>query len=134
MWKAILASAVLVPVLALFLGVGILADAIGRTWDARATDGLITGLVATCGGGAVVIGVLLALIVGVPLALRAYERGGMASRAWPEQQYLPPPMSRQAQWREQPPMLTDKQQGQWLSQGSQYDLWEGEQTPVEREW
>ena len=132
MWKAILASAVLVPVLALFLGVGILADAIGRTWDARATDGLITGLVATCGGGAVVIGVLLALIVGVPLALRAYERGGQARQAWPEPRYLPP--AQQQGWQAGPPMLTDKQQGQWLSSGGQqYDLWDGEQAPAERE-
>ncbi len=134
MWKAILATAVLVPVLALFLGVGILADAVGRHWDARSTDSLITGLTVSCGGGAIVVGLLLALIVGVPLALRAYERGGMAQRAWPEPQYLPPPMSRQQPWQEQPPLLTDKQQGQWLSQGSQqYDLWDGEQAPAERE-
>ena len=132
MWKAILASAVLVPVLALFLGVGILAVAIGNTWDARSTDVLITGLVATCGGGAVVIGVLLALIVGVPLALRAYERGGTARQAWPEPRYLPP--AQQQGWQAGPPMLTDKQQGQWLSQGNQqYDLWDGEQAPAERE-
>jgi len=134
MWKAILVGLVAAPVLALFMGVGVVAMAIGDTWDARSTDSLITGLVATCGGGAVIIGVLLALIVGVPLALRAYERGGIARQAWPEQQYLPPSVSRQQPWQQQPPMLTDKQQGQWLSQGSQqYDLWDGQQA-AEGEW
>ena len=134
MWKSLVVGVVALPVLALFLGVGMLAMKIGDTWDARSTDSLIVGLIATCGGGAVIIGVLLALIVGVPLALRAYERGGMARQAWPEQQLLPPPMSRQQGWQEQPPMLTDKQQGQWLSQGNQqYDLWDGEQAPAERE-
>ena len=88
MWKTMMAALVAIPVLALFGGFGFLAYTIGQHWDARSTDSLITGLVATCGGGAVIIGVLLALIVGVPLALRSYSEAGQARRAWPE---LPPP-------------------------------------------
>lgn len=88
MWKSLIAALVAIPVLALFGGIGFLAYTIGQHWDARSTDSLIVGLVATCGGGAVIIGVLLALIVGVPLALRSYSEAGRARREWPE---LPPP-------------------------------------------
>jgi hypothetical protein len=88
MWKTLMVGLVAIPVLALFGGIGFLAYTVGQHWDARSTDSLITGLVATCGGGAVVIGVLLALIIGVPLALRSYSEAGRARREWNE---LPPP-------------------------------------------
>lgn len=81
-WQTIVTAIIAMPLLALFGGVGFLAYQIGQTWDARSTDSLITGLVATCGGGAVVIGVLLALIVGIPLAIRAYGEAGQRQRAW----------------------------------------------------
>jgi len=127
MSKTILTGLVAAPVLAMFLGVGVLAMRIGDTWDQRNTDALVTAVASICAGGSVVIGVLLALIVGVPLALRAYAGGGLARRAWPEPpaaQWRALPPGQQPTWAEQPPMLTDKQQGQWLSQGEQYDLWE----------
>ena len=40
-------------------GVGVLAWNISRTWDARNTDALISGLVASCGMGGIVIAGLL---------------------------------------------------------------------------
>lgn len=102
-WKTLLMGLIAMPVLALFGGVGFLTYTIGQHWDARSTDSLIVGLVATCGGGAVIIGVLLALIVGVPLALRTYSEAGRARREWYE---LPSPgYERDAidtQWRQLP--------------------------------
>jgi hypothetical protein len=126
--KGLITGLVAAPVLALFVGVGVLAWRIGDTWDQRNTDSLVTALAATCAGGAIIVGLLLALIVGVPLALRAYENGGYARRAWPAEtpaQWRQLPGSRPPAWAEQPPMLTDKQGGQWQSAGmGQYDLWE----------
>lgn len=87
-WQIIVVGLIALPVLALFGGVGFLAYQIGQTWDARSTDALIVGLVATCGGGVVVIGILLALIVGIPLALRLFSEAGYSQRAWRD---LPPP-------------------------------------------
>lgn len=142
--KAIISGVVAVPVLALFVGAGVLAWRIGESWDQRNTDALVTALASICAGGAIIVGLLLALIVGVPLALRAYENGGHARRAWPAEtqaqwRSLPPGGSRPPAWAEQPPMLSDKQQqqgGVWQSSGpAQYDLWGDE--PVEssgREW
>ena len=88
MWKTLMTGLLAIPVLALFGGIGFLAYTIGQHWDARSTDSLITGLVVTCGGGAVIIGMLLALIVGVPLALRSYSEAGRTRREWNE---WPPP-------------------------------------------
>lgn len=115
--KKILALIGAVPVLALFGGVGILAYRIADTWNAETTQGLVNGLTVICGGGALVVCVLLALIVGVPLAIRAYGEGGISRRAWggtgrtalPEWDDLPPrlPMRRpqntiEGQWQQLP--------------------------------
>jgi hypothetical protein len=86
-WQTIVAGLVALPVLALFGGMGFLAYQVGQTWDARSTDSLIAGLVATCGGGVVVIGLLLALIIGIPFAIRMFGEAGYSQRAWRE----PPP-------------------------------------------
>jgi hypothetical protein len=88
MWKSLITGLIAIPVLALFGGIGFLAYRVGQQWDARSTDSLITGLVATCGGGVLIVGILLALLVGVPLALRSYSEAGRARQAWHE---LPPP-------------------------------------------
>lgn len=68
--------------LALFVGVGFLAWKIGETWDQAATQSLVSGLVAVCGGGTVIVGTFIALIVGVPLAMRYFVEGSRAQRAW----------------------------------------------------
>ena len=47
-WKGFLAAVFAVPALIAFGGFGILAYQIGQTWDARATDSLISGLIAVC--------------------------------------------------------------------------------------
>lgn len=127
MWKTLIAGLIAIPVLALFGGLGFLAYTIGQHWDARSTDSLIVGLVATCGGGAVIIGVLLALIVGVPLALRSYSEAGRARREWNE---LPPPTAFDChaidtQWQRLPPALPGPQEQAppWgATGGGQYDV------------
>lgn len=80
--KKILAILGAIPVLALFGGIGILSYRISETWDAATTQALVTGLTVICGGGTLVLCILLALIVGVPLAIRAYGEGGMSRRHW----------------------------------------------------
>jgi hypothetical protein len=119
-----------VPVLALFGGVGILALQIGDTWQPADTRALISGITASCTGGAIVLALLLGLIVGVPLALRAYSAAAHGARRWDDQMPPPPdyrralPPPRAAAWLEQPPAVQGGQQpGQWLSHGpGAYDL------------
>jgi hypothetical protein len=102
-WQTIVVGLIALPILALFGGIGFLAYQIGQTWDARSTDSLIAGLVATCGGGVVVIGILLALIVGIPFAIRMFGEAGYSQRAWRELPSTPPFPA----LTERPPRLVD---------------------------
>lgn len=136
-WKLLVASVVLAPFVALLGGVGFLFYQIGQTWDARSTDSLIAGLVATCGGGTVIIGVLLAVIIGIPFAIRMFgEAGYSARRGWGEFQppysVLPYSIGRKSEWLDQPPLLEDKQRGSWRTLGQNYDLWENEPMDLEQ--
>jgi hypothetical protein len=131
-WKTIAMIVVMTPVVALMGGLGILFYQIGQHWDARSTDSLIAGLVATCGGGAVVIGVLLAVIVGIPFAIRMFEQSGYARQGWREPVSSWPellPTNRTPGWAERPPLIIDKQQGSWQTLDNQYDTWEEEGQP-----
>lgn len=112
--------------LALLLGVGVLAWRIGDTWSEATTAALVTGLVAVCGGGAVVVAMLMALIVGVPMAIRFFAEQGIARQAWGNGRAstLPSPTRT---WREpQPPAIEAKNSGgTWqVANAAQYDLWE----------
>ena len=130
-WKTIVAVVVLAPFVALLGGIGVLFYQIGQHWDARSTDSLIAGLVATCGGGTVVIGILLAIIIGVPFAIRMFREAGHADQAWHSRYPYPPlpsPGLRTPAWLEQPPRLLDKPQGSWRSVGQNYDIWDEEQS------
>lgn len=132
-WKSILTLVLIVPVLALFTGAGFLAYQVGQTWDARTTDTLISGLVATCGGGAVIIGVLLSILIGVPVAIRMFGEAGWSRRAWDgpggrQWKQLPGPGA--PGWAAEPPQLEDKNLGAWESMPNAYDTWD----PIKGEW
>lgn len=128
-WKTLVTIVVLAPFVALLGGVGFLFYQIGQRWDARSTDSLIAGLVATCGGGTVVIGVLLAILIGVPFAIRMLREAGQAERMWrqlpPEPLYppLPTPRGHRPHWAQEPPLLAAKQ-GSWQRLDQEYDTWE----------
>ena len=110
-----------IPTLALFGGVGAIAWQVGQTWTSADTQSLISATAAVCDGGAVVVGAMLALVVGVPLALRAYGEAGRAQREWP----APRPLL----WREErPPQLPGERaiDGAWHAlPPAQYDTWDG---------
>ena len=138
MWKGLLAVFVAVPVAAVMIASAFVGQAIAENWDKATTASLVAGLVATCGGGFVVIALLVSLIVGVPLATRFFFEAGVARRAfdtsgpvvtYPRQ--LPPPAG--ARWQEEtPPQLPDRQSGSWQSSGpGAYRLWEEEPVEVE---
>src|SRR5436189_342286 len=112
-WKTIVTLVVIMPFVALLGGVGILCYQIGQQWDSRSTDSLIAGLVATCGGGMVIIGVLLAIIIGVPFAIRMFREAGHSNSGWSQLPPYPPslPSSTRPGWMQQPPMIEDKNQG-----------------------
>lgn len=115
--KKLLALVAIVPILALFGGLGVLSWRISETWTDATTQGLVTGLTVVCSGGALVVCVLLALIVGVPLAVRIFGETGISHRAWGAGRSLPSwddvplpprrlPSALDGQWRElpQPPL------------------------------
>jgi len=133
MWKNLLAAVALTPVAAIFLGVGVLAYNVSQTWDSRNTDALISGLVASCSMGGIVISGILAAIVGIPFAMRLMDRWREADRlaAAPPRYMLD---GSRAQWHEPtPPRLVDRQAGSWQTQGpAVYDLWEDD--PVETDY
>ena len=139
MWKGLLAVFIAVPVAAVMIASAFVGQAIAENWDKATTASLVAGLVATCGGGFVVIALLVSLIVGVPLATRFFFEAGVARRAfdssgpvvtYPRQ--LPPPAG--ARWQEEtPPQLPDRQSGSWQSSGpGSYRLWEEEPVEVDR--
>ena len=140
MWKGLLAVFVAVPVAAVMIASAFIGQAIAENWDKATTASLVAGLVATCGGGFVVIALLVSLIVGVPLATRFFFEAGVARRAfdtsgpvvtYPRQ--LPPPAGRPRWQEETPPQLTDRQSGSWQSSGPEaYRLWEEEPVEVDR--
>lgn len=80
--KQLLYTIAAIPALALIGGIGILAWRIGETWDSSTTQSLVTALTVVCGGGALLFAILLACIVGIPLAIRAYGEGGASRRKW----------------------------------------------------
>ena len=124
-WKNLVTVVVLAPFVALLGGLGVAAYNVSQTWDARNTDALISGLIASCSMGGIVIAGILAAIIGIPFAMRLMDRWQQADRYGMPPRALP---GRGPGWVEHPPQLTDKQQGQWLSQGpAQYDAWDDEQ-------
>lgn len=116
--KKIITIIAAVPVLALFGGIGILAVRIGDTWNEATTQSLVTGLTVVCGGGALLFAVLLACIVGIPLAIRAYGESGASQRKWQESHAVGRRSLRDAEeWQSLPAYLTKRQppmiDGQW---------------------
>ena len=149
MWKTILAVVAVSPIVAVMVAAAFVGTAIADNWDRATTASLVTGLVAVCGGGFVVIALILALIVGIPMATRFFFEAGVARRAFdtsaPVVTYspqLPPPAAGRRPWQEEtPPQLVDRQSGSWQSSGpGAYRLWEdddGDEVPVEvngRRW
>ena len=116
-WREILAIPVALIGLAFLLGVGALAWNVGETWQPRNTDILITGIVTACGGGMVIMGVLLGVVIGVPFMLRM-----MRESAAVRPDYWPPAPTIDGQWRQLPgdaqPLLT--MQGQPFPMTGQY--------------
>lgn len=133
MWKLFAVLVASTPFLIVFVGIGVLALNISATWDARNTDALISGLVASCGMGGVIMGGLLALLIGVPLAIRILR-----------ETHLPilrlrgatPPRGRPPVWLQEPPQveMRGNEVGVWESAGPHaYDLAEDDATGV-GEW
>jgi hypothetical protein len=143
-WKIIVTVIAASPFVALLGGVGVLAYNVSQTWDARNTDALISGLVASCGIGGIVMAGLLTAIVGIPMAMRLMDKWRESDtlflRGWgasTRRSMLNAPLTPcLPEYREpRPPMLAAKPtQGSWQSSGVQtYTLWE-DVDPAEREW
>ena len=139
MWKTILVGVAVAPIAALFVAAAFIGTAIADSWNEATTASLVTGLVAVCGGGFVVISLILALIVGIPMATRFFFEAGVARRAFDAapSTYVDSralPAGRRPWQEETPPQLTDRQSGSWQSSGpGSYRLWEdddGDEVPT----
>jgi hypothetical protein len=138
--KEALSHLLLLAGLALFAGVGLFAWQVGQSWSHSDTQTLIGGMIAACSGGFVVLALIVGLVVGVPLALRAYSQGAESRRRWddwegPGPRSLPGP-AQSAPWLSSPPQITQQPgEGRWLSAGpAQYDLLEADPDVSESEW
>jgi hypothetical protein len=133
-WKTILAVIAAAPFVVVLLAVGVAAYNVSQTWDARNTDALISGLVASCGMGGIVIAGLLTAIIGIPFAMRLMDKwqetDAVSRRRWRTSGVLDPTSNRLTGYFEpRPPMIDAKPEpGSWASSIDTYDLWEGEQT------
>ena len=95
-----LGTLVVVAGAAVLGGFGFLAYQVGQTWTETTTQSMVTGLVAVCGGGAVVLVLLVSLIVGIPMAIRYLEGMGRARQSWHDKPPAGPVI--EGQWRELP--------------------------------
>ena len=145
-WKTIVTVIVAAPFVTLLGGVGIFAYNVAQTWDSRNTDALISGLVASCGMGGIVMAGLLAAIVGIPMAMRLMDKWRESDAFYTRARGIPSPWpvttlpltakAPEMSYREpQPPLLAAKPpNGSWNSAGANvYDLWE-EGSPSESGW
>ena len=137
--KKLFAVILAVPLVALMGGVGLWFYKVAESWGQTETAMMMGGLTAACTAGAMALALLLGLIVGVPLALRAYSAAAYSNKRWddtvtirPLQRDLPAQRSGQNEWMvNQPPQIAGPvDEGAWRSSGpAAYDLWEGEETP-----
>lgn len=135
MWKMLVAGVALTPIAAVMIAAAFVGSAIADNWDKATTASLVAGLVATCGGGFVVIALLVSLIVGVPLATRFFFEAGVARRAFdssgPYVDGRALPAGRRPWQEETPPQLVDKSSGSWQSTGpGAYRLWEDDDDEI----
>lgn len=102
--KKMIAVIVATPILALFLGIGVMALSIADTWDERNTDVMISNISVICGIGGLAFALVLASIVGIVLITRLSSRD--RAPTWRESgRTLKPPV-----WLESPPLLPDSTQ------------------------
>lgn len=114
-WAKIMA----IPIMALFLGVGILAWRIAEDWSPRQTDTLIGGGLAICGAGLAIFAIVMGSLAGMALYRKIRERPEQPPGDWrrPAIGYREPA----------PPMIEASKQGSWASNGlASYDVWEEE--------
>jgi hypothetical protein len=111
--KKIFSLVIAAPILALFVGIGVLAFRIGDHWDERNTDVLISNVTMICGIGGLAISLALAAFVGLVFYAR-WQR----DKSWDEppgwrhgpSRRLPSPGPHQPPWMDMPPQLPDMQE------------------------
>lgn len=111
--KKIFSLVVAAPILALFVGIGLLAIRIGDHWDERNTDVLISNVTMICGIGGLAISLAFAAFVGLVFYAR-WQR----DKHWDEppgwrqspSRRLPSLGAQQQPWMDIPPQLPDMQE------------------------
>lgn len=120
--KGIFSQLAALPILALFLGVGIMGIAAALTWDKQMTQSLLTAGAAICGGGLAIFAVIFGAFAG----LAFYKRATTDTPNTPRQPDTIPGQWRTlpgSSWDTMPPALPDPDAGSWISGGpASYDL------------
>jgi len=131
-----LAFILMLPALALFGGIGILAWHISTTWDQRHTDQVITGLITTCGLFVVGLAVLGAFGMWLLMNLAKMRRQNeeWAAGRTPEQWNALPGPQRPPSWAGGPPQLTDGSDkiGSFDAMPNSFDTWDD--SAIDGEW
>lgn len=133
-----------VPILALFLAVAILMGRIGMDWTPSNTETVIGGLLAICGGGIALFGIILGGIVGVAIYARIRRSGQEEEMGWrslppmvPPSRTLPGP-GQSPYYAPLPPVqgdILDDKQGFWRSSGpGSYDVYFPDEEAIDGSW
>ncbi|MCO6450403.1 MAG: hypothetical protein J5I90_06400 [Caldilineales bacterium] len=110
--------------LSAFVGMGVLAAAVGMTWKPENTSSLITAGAAVCGGGLAIFAAVFGVFMGMGVYRRMQRADGDQAH---ELRTLPAARS----WQEpRAPMLANPDKaGTWAGGGPQvYDLWQDDGT------
>jgi hypothetical protein len=134
MGDGIFARLAAIPILALFIGIAILAGRVAMDWNPQNTDTLIGGLIAVCGAGLGLFGVVFGALLGLAIYKRLQNplehsgrQGSRSPRMIDSPYYAPLPPGRIDR------QLEDK--GTWSSRGPEsYDIYFPDEEAEEREW
>lgn len=72
-WTSPAAVVILAPILVVLWGVGVWANQLAHTWTPGNTDSLVNGAIMMCGLGLFFPALILAILVGIPYAIRLFR-------------------------------------------------------------
>lgn len=111
--KRIFSLVIAAPILALFVGIGVLAFRIGDHWDERNTDVLVSNVTMICGIGGLILALAFASFVGLVFYARWQQNkhwGEPSGWRHSSARRLPYPSPQQPPWMEMPPQLPNMQE------------------------
>jgi hypothetical protein len=136
MFKEILAAFILIIALGVSVAAYNVSNAVASNWDRATTASAVMGLTTVCGGGLLVLALMIAIIFGLPFAVRLFFEAGVARKSFDSAPTITYRTSIPAPRAGEQPMLIDGKAGSWQSTGTAgVSTWEDDAMvamPVER--